>query len=112
LLEHDAKTLLAAAGIAVPPGCLVESAAAIDEAALPPGPWIVKAQVPAGGRGKAGLVKGAETVAEVRESVASMLGRLHRGHTVGACRIERRHEAAREAYVGFMIEPETGGVRV
>ena len=112
LLEHDAKTLLDAAGIAVVPGCLVESAAAVEQAALPPGPWIVKAQVPAGGRGKAGLVRSAGSVPELRALVDAMLGKRHRGHTVGACRIESRHEAVHEAYLGFMLDPETGGVRV
>ena len=57
LLEHDAKTLLGAAGVPVPPGCLVETVEALAGVALPPGPWVVKAQVPVGGRGKAGLVK-------------------------------------------------------
>jgi succinyl-CoA synthetase beta subunit len=112
LLEHDAKTLLDAAGIAVPTGCLVESAAAVDEAALPPGPWVVKAQVPAGGRGKAGLVRATEARAELRALVAGMLGQVHRGHSVGACRIESRRDRADEAYLGFMLAPESGEVRV
>jgi succinyl-CoA synthetase beta subunit len=112
LLEHDAKTLLDAAGIAVPAGCLVESAQALDQAALPPGPWVVKAQVPAGGRGKAGLVRVAESRRELESLVVAMLGRTHRGHTVGACRIESRRDRVDEAYIGFMLAPESGGVRV
>ena len=112
LLEHDAKTLLDAAGIAVPAGCLVESAAALNEAALPPGPWVVKAQVPAGGRGKAGLVRMAESAAELPALVGAMLGQIHRGHKVASCRIESRRATAHEAYIGFMLEPESGGVRV
>jgi succinyl-CoA synthetase beta subunit len=51
-------------------------------------------------------------VPELRALVDAMLGKRHRGHTVGACRIESRHEAAHEAYLGFMLDPETGGVRV
>jgi succinyl-CoA synthetase beta subunit len=112
LLEHDAKTLLDAAGIAVPAGCLVESVAALDEVTLPPGPWVVKAQVPAGGRGKAGLVRMAESAAELPALVGSMLGKGHRGHKVASCRIESRRVAVHEAYLGFMLEPESGGVRV
>ncbi len=112
LLEHDAKTLLAAWGIAVPAGCLVESVDALDEAALPPGPWVVKAQVPAGGRGKAGLVRAAEARADLRSLVAAMLGQAHRGHTVRSCRIESRRDSAHEAYVGFMLAPESGEVRI
>ena len=112
LLEHDAKTLLDAYGIAVPRGCLIESVAAVEEAALPPGPWVVKAQVPAGGRGKAGLIRGAESRAELRPLVAAMLGQVHRGHSVGACRIESQCQRVDEAYLGFMLAPESGGVRV
>jgi succinyl-CoA synthetase beta subunit len=112
LLEHDAKTLLDAAGIAVPAGCLVESTAALDQAVLPPGPWVVKAQVPAGGRGKAGLVLTADCPAELSPLIVSMLGKIHRGHKVAACRIESRSNAAHEAYLGFMLAPERGGVRV
>lgn len=112
LLEHDAKTLLGAAGVPVPAGCLVESVAALDAAPLPPGPWVVKAQVPAGGRGKAGFVKITESRAELAGLVGAMLGRTHRGHVVGACRIESCRAAPSEAYLGFMLAPETGEVRV
>lgn len=112
LLEHDAKCLLDDTGIRVPAGCLVESVAAVGAAALPPGPWVVKAQVPVGGRGKAGLVRTADAQAELAPLVAGMLGKMHRGHKVGSCRIERRSDARHEAYLGFMLAPESGGVRV
>jgi succinyl-CoA synthetase beta subunit len=112
LHEHDGKTLLAAHGVPVPPGCLLEPGFAIDRVALPPGPWVVKAQLPVGGRGKAGLVKMAATPDEVAAAAAGMLGRSHRGHTVGAVRVERRSDYRHEAYVGFMPAPESGGVRV
>ncbi|MEX2642723.1 MAG: ATP-grasp domain-containing protein, partial [Acetobacterales bacterium] len=59
LLEHDGKTLLAARGVPVPEGVLVATDAT-DLPPLPPGPWMVKAQVPAGGRGKAGGVRPAD----------------------------------------------------
>ena len=49
LLEHDGKELLAAGGIPVPPGVLLDNAGAIAANALPAGPWVVKAQVPVGG---------------------------------------------------------------
>jgi len=112
LLEHDAKTLLAQYGIPTPAGCLIESLAALNSVELPPGPWVVKSQVPAGGRGKAGLVRIAESRAEIAPLVASMLGKVHRGHTVGSCRVESRREFQHEAYLSFMLAPESGGVRV
>ncbi|MCC6535339.1 MAG: hypothetical protein IT531_22550 [Burkholderiales bacterium] len=112
LLEHDAKSLLAQAGIPVPAGCLVESVDAVASVALPAGPWMVKAQVPVGGRGKAGLVCATEAREELAPLVASMLGKNHRGHRVGACRIESRRDAQDEAYLSFMLAPESGGVRI
>ena len=63
LLEHDAKTVLAEHGIIVPPGTLCESADALDVDF--DGPWIVKGQIAAGGRGKAGIIKKAATREEV-----------------------------------------------
>jgi succinyl-CoA synthetase beta subunit len=112
LLEHDAKTLLAQCGIPTPAGCLVESVDVLQHVELPPGPWVVKAQVPAGGRGKAGLVRVAESRAEIVPLVASMLGAVHRGHTVASCRIESKREFQNETYLGFMLAPENGDVRV
>ena len=112
LLEHDAKVLLGASGVPVPAGCLIESVAELDAAPLPPGPWVVKAQVPVGGRGKAGLVRITDSRAALAELVTGMLGESHRGHTVGACRIERASDAQHEVYLGFMLAPEVGGVRV
>lgn len=111
LLEHDAKTLLAERGIESPAGCLVESTAALEQLALPPGPWVVKAQAPVGGRGKAGLIRFADTPTEVAARVGSMLGVVHRGHRIAACRVEQKRAFSEELYLGFMLDPQTGGVR-
>jgi len=112
LLEHDAKTLLAAAGVPVPAGCLVENARTMDASALPPGPWVVKAQVPAGGRGKAGLVRSTDERTEIATLASAMIGAVHRGHTVGSCRVESKRAFQHEAYLSFMLAPEQGGVQV
>ena len=112
LHEHDAKSLLDAAGIPVPAGCLIESRAALDATALPDGPWVVKAQVPAGGRGKAGLVRLVDDKSGLAAAIEAMLGRQHHGHTVGACRIEQRQDAVHEAYLGLVLAPEEGAIRV
>ena len=62
--EHAAKPLLAEAGIAIPQGAVAESGAAAAEIAARLGPVVVKAQVPAGKRGKAGGIKTADTPEE------------------------------------------------
>ena len=111
LLEHDAKELLAAHGIPVPDGRLVSCDETIDRRALPPGPWIVKGQITAGGRGKAGIIKRAETLREVTDHLSAILGATVKGRTVEAVRVEQQVKAAREIYVGFLLDAGRGGVR-
>ena len=89
LHEHDAKQLLACYGVPVPAGCIAGIDAAIPDELPQPGPWVVKGQIAAGGRGKAGLVKKAATRAEVESQVRSMLGKTAKGRRVERVRIER-----------------------
>ncbi len=76
LHEFQAKELFREYGIAVPQGRVAASPDEAGEAtaALGAAPWVVKAQVHAGGRGKAGGVKLCRTVAEVKSATAGMLG--------------------------------------
>ena len=111
LLEHDAKELLAANGVAVPAGILVHDTE-IDAAALPPGPWIVKAQIAAGGRGKAGLIRNADSRGEIVSQLRAMLGATGKGMSVRECRIETRITGVEEAYVSLMLDPVAAGVRL
>ena len=76
-----------------------------------PGPWIVKAQVLAGGRGKAGGVKLARTAAETRELAGRMLGMQMITHqtqgkalTVEEVLVEEACEAAREMYISVVLD--------
>jgi succinyl-CoA synthetase beta subunit len=74
--EYQAKQLFADYGIAVPPGRVARTAdEAVDAAkAIGGDAWMVKAQIHAGGRGKAGGVKFAKTFDEVKQYAAAMLG--------------------------------------
>jgi succinyl-CoA synthetase beta subunit len=106
LLEHDAKTLLESAGVPVPPGCLTGTGA------IPPdGPVVVKAQVPVGGRGKAGGIRAADDPQGVREAVTALVGMTIKGHVVRECRIERQVRG-REVYLSLSIDPAAGGIRL
>ena len=74
--EYQAKQLFADYGIAVPTGRVARTP---DEAvaaakAIPGDLWVVKAQIHAGGRGKAGGVKLAKSYDEVKQYAAAMLG--------------------------------------
>ena len=73
--EYQAKELFAQYAIPVPPGRVATSPDAAVEAAraLGPGPWMVKAQIHAGGRGKAGGVKFCKSADEVHAAAAGML---------------------------------------
>lgn len=112
LLEHDAKDLLAMHRIPAPAGALFEDAASISSTALPGAPWIVKGQIAAGGRGKAGIIRGAATLAEARSHAAAIIGSTAKGRPVGAVRIEQAVSGAREAYLGLLLDSATAEVRV
>jgi succinyl-CoA synthetase beta subunit len=84
LIEADGKALLAEHGITIPAAVLVSDATI---GTLPgEGPWIVKAQVPVGGRGKAGGVVRCETAQDVAAAVHRLLGKRLKGGT-----LSRRH---------------------
>lgn len=109
LIETDGKALLAEHGVAVPDGVLVTDATI---GTLPgDGPWIVKAQVPVGGRGKAGGIARADTPQDVAAAVHRMLGQRLKGHHVEACLIEQV-AAGEEHYLSVMIDAGSYGLRV
>ncbi len=112
LLEHDAKELLAQHGIPIPPGRLLVGDETIYRPALPPGPWIVKGQINTGGRGKAGIIRKADTLQEIANHTYSILGATVKGRRVNSIRIEQRVDAAEECYLAFMVDPAAAGVRV
>jgi succinyl-CoA synthetase beta subunit len=112
LLEHDGKQLLAARDIPVAPGVLLEAADAIGAARLPQGPWVVKAQVATGGRGKAGGIRMAGTVDDVASHTRALLGSRIHGHVVRGCRVEQRIAGGHETYLSLSVDPQTAGVRI
>ena len=109
LIEADGKALFAEYGIAVPAASLVTDASAIE---LPgAGPYVVKAQVPVGGRGKAGGVLRCASSHDVTAAVRQMLGMRLKGHQVDACLVEHA-VAGEERYLAVMVDAASYGVRV
>jgi succinyl-CoA synthetase beta subunit len=113
LHEYQAKQLFARYGVPVPRGEVARTPAQAAEAAgrLGGGLWVVKAQVHAGGRGKAGGVKFAKTVDEVRAAAATMLGsRLTTKQTgsaglpVNQVFVEAGTEIERELYLSMLVD--------
>ena len=107
--EHAAKPLLAARGIAVPAGGLAQTP---DEAAGIAARWgaaVVKAQVPAGKRGKAGGIKRAASPAEARIHASTILGMEIAGHRVEKVLIEEQVPIARELYAAVVNDASSKG---
>ena len=103
--EYQAKEILRAAGIPVPPGEVATTPAeaeAISEKFG--GTVVVKAQVHAGGRGKAGGVKLAGSPAEARARAESILGMEIKGLTVERVLVSPAEDIASEAYLGVLID--------
>ena len=107
--EHAAKPLLAAAGIATPPSRVAESGDAAAAAVAELGPCMIKAQVPAGRRGKAGGIKAAEDPEAARSAAAEILAMNIAGHRVERVLVERRAEIAREFYAAVLNDPQSRG---
>ena len=106
--EYQAKELLAAQGIPVPMGEVATTPQeAEDIARRLGGAVVVKAQVHAGGRGKAGGVKLAKTPEEAREKAQAILGMEIKGLTVEKVLIAPAAEIASEAYVGIIMDRES-----
>ena len=104
LLEHQGKTLFAAAGLPVPAGRPAGTADAAAEAARELGlPVAVKAQVRTGGRGKAGGVRVCRTLDEVTAAAAEILRMTIRGRPVEAVLVEQGVAIAHEAYLAFVL---------
>jgi succinyl-CoA synthetase beta subunit len=107
--EHAAKPLLAARGIAVPAG---ELARTPDEAAGIAARWgaaVVKAQVPAGKRGKAGGIKRAASPAEAKIHASTILGMEIAGHRVEKVLVEEQVPIARELYAAVLNDAASKG---
>lgn len=108
LHEYQAKELLRAAGVPVPPGRVATSAAEAEAIANEYGVAVmVKAQVHAGGRGKAGGVKYCKTPADAKEKAAAILGMDIKGLTVEKVLVTEAADIASEAYVGIIVDRAT-----
>ena len=103
--EYQAKQLLRDEGVPVPPGEVANTAAEAESiAAQYGGTVVVKAQVHAGGRGKAGGVKLAKSPLEARDIASKILGMQIKGLTVQKVLITPAADIGSEAYVGVILD--------
>ncbi|MHB8707797.1 MAG: ADP-forming succinate--CoA ligase subunit beta [Desulfuromonadales bacterium] len=119
--EYQAKAILKNFGVPVPSGHVCYNGASAREWAkrLGDGPWVVKAQIHAGGRGKGGGVKLARTAEEVLLIARNMLGMTLRTHQTGPdgkvvtrVLVENGCNIDRELYVSLVVDRATSKVTV
>jgi succinyl-CoA synthetase beta subunit len=119
--EYQAKQILGRFGVPVPKGQFAttpdEAAAAFTALGQPKA--VVKVQIHAGGRGKAGGVKLLSAASDVREFAAKLIGKplvTHQtgpeGRVVRRMYIEEASDIARELYLGMLVDRKAGTVSV
>jgi len=111
--EYQAKELLRSYGVPVPPGEVVHSSRAATRVAEEVGGsrWVVKAQIHAGARGKAGGVKLVSSAPELAEAVDRMIGSTlitaqtgEEGQLVQRVLVERAARIEREFYLSLIVD--------
>jgi succinyl-CoA synthetase beta subunit len=105
LHEYQAKEILRRFGVPIPAGEVATTP--LEAAALAVkfgGPVMVKAQVHAGGRGKAGGVKFCKTPADAKEKATAILGMKIKGLTVEKVLVTVAADIGTEAYVGIIVD--------
>jgi succinyl-CoA synthetase beta subunit len=109
LYEFQAKRLFTEAGIPVPKSTLLTSPEQVAGLAFP---VILKAQVPVGGRGRAGGIKVARNRSQAESHATGLLGSDIRGHTVYALLAEAMSEIQREIYLALLFDKGSNQVMI
>jgi len=107
LAEWRGKEVFQKYGVPLPRGAVARSAdeaESLTRSGAVPLPCVVKAQVLAGGRGKGGAVKFANTPDEARAAAASILGLEFKGEKVTELLLEEKLPIARELYLSFTLD--------
>ena len=103
--EYQAKEILRGFGVPIPLGKIATTPAEAEAIAKEYGvPVMVKAQVHAGGRGKAGGVKFCKTAADAKEKATAILGMKIKGLTVEKVLVTLAVDIGSEAYVGIIVD--------
>ncbi len=104
LEEHAGKGLLKTSGVPVPEGRLAASPEEAAAAARALGKVVIKAQVPAGKRGKAGAILPADSPEEAAAAAESILAMTLGGHSVERVLVEHRAAIAQELYAAVLTD--------
>jgi succinyl-CoA synthetase beta subunit len=112
LIEHHGKELLASHGIPIPAGTFLPVGADVRAGLVPDGPVMVKAQVVAGGRGKAGGVQRAGSLDEAARIVSRLSGSSLNSKPIHGFRVEQCIDFAHEGYLSYSVDAESTQIRV
>ncbi len=119
--EYQAKALIGKFGVATPKGQVAYTADEAGQAAQKLGGsvWVVKAQIHAGGRGKAGGVKVVKSLDEVKAAASKMLGMTLVTHQTGPAGkvvkriyVEAGCDIKRELYLGMLVDRATSRITI
>lgn len=105
LFEFKAKELLSKYGMPVPKGVVASTANIVKDF---PYPAAIKAQVLAGGRGKAGGIKFANSFDEAKGAFDQIIGMNIKGYEVKQVLVEEKLDIAKELYLSFTIDRRVG----
>lgn len=108
LLEHEAKRLLADAGIAVPASRLVHKGTPSDVTA----PVVLKSQVPTGGRGKAGGVQVVEESDEVVAAIKRLFELDIKGYRPQTLLAEEKLDIKKELYISLLVDRASKSIKL
>jgi succinyl-CoA synthetase beta subunit len=105
LLEYEAKDYFRRHGIPTPQGRMVTTSREAREYATELGkPVVIKAQLPVGGRGKAGGIRFADTPEEAAEVAEALLGTRIKGLPVEKLYVEEKLRIVNEIYLGVTVD--------
>ncbi len=108
LLEYQAKQIFRDYGIKTPRGEVVDSAETARDIAVKLGSVAVKAQLPIGGRGKAGGVRFADSPYETEKVANELLKSVVSGVQVKKLLVEQKIEFSKELYLGIVVDRKSG----
>jgi len=103
LLEFQAKRMLEEVGIMVPKGTLLTSSQGLSQKTFPA---VFKAQVPVGGRGKAGGIQIAKSEKEGAALLKNLFTHTVKGYPIQAVLVEERIEIQKELYLAYLIDKQ------
>lgn len=108
LLEHEAKKILAEYAISTPLSQLIQKS---DQPTMPL-PFVVKSQVPVGGRGKAGGIKLVTALDQIQATIQTLFTHPIKEHVPEALLIEEALQIQKEFYLALLVDRSTMSIQL